>query len=170
MDTCPRCKAPLTARAVGRATMQSCWGCGGVFVAATALAALLFAATPGDSAALGAAFDGPPARPPPVRMAWCPCCAGPMVDRALVEGAPPRVAVCRSHGVWIDGAHVPGAMQVLAMRAVGRAGDLERAAFADDLRRNRWQEILGHARELAARNPPRALVRSPLGLLASLFA
>jgi hypothetical protein len=93
-----------------------------------------------------------------------------MQDRGLVEGAQTRVAVCRSHGVWIDAAHVPGAIRVFAMRAVGRAGDLERTAFADALRREHYSAILGHARELGARSPRNRTLRSPLGLLASLFA
>jgi len=167
---CPRCKAPLSPRAVGRAALDICWGCGGIFVEAAALAALLLGADPADAAALGVAFEGGTPRPAPVRLAWCAICGGPMLDRALIEGAPPRVAVCRAHGVWIDAAHVAGVMRVLSMRAIGRAGDLERVAFADDLRRRRFDSILGHARALAARAPRNALVRSPLGLLASLFA
>jgi hypothetical protein len=167
---CPRCKAPLATRKVGRTALDACWACGGLFIEATALAALLLAGDPRDASAVGAASVGIAARPVTVRMAWCPTCGGPMHDRLLVDGATPRVAVCRLHGIWIDAAHVPGTVRVLAMRAIGRAGDLERVAFADDLRGRRYQAILGHARALAARTPRDRLLRSPLGLLASLFA
>jgi Zn-finger nucleic acid-binding protein len=168
-SSCPRCKAPLSARTVGRALLDTCWACGGLFLEAPTLVTLLLDGSATDAHALTAAFDGVAARPAPIRMAWCPVCNTPMHDRALVDGSVVRANVCRSHGIWIDAAHVPGAIRILAMRAVGRAGDLERRAFADELRRRRYPAILAHARALAARAGKEALQRSPLGLLASLF-
>jgi Zn-finger nucleic acid-binding protein len=164
---CPRCRVPLAQRAASRLDLDVCRVCSGVFVEASVLTELLLDGDLDRAIALQALGEGPPPAAAPPAALTCPCCAEVMLERPLGNHAGARVAVCRLHGVWIDRGRMAAVVQVLTVRALSRAAQLERAAFADHIANRRYQALFAHACELKARGV--ALDRTPMGLLAQIF-
>jgi Zn-finger nucleic acid-binding protein len=110
---CPRCRSPLTARAVGAVGLDECHACGGVFLDAADLSALVFDRP--SAQALAADLRARPAIPTtrPLRGS-CPVCAHALLVRVVPRlGA--RALACRSHGVWLERDQL--------VRAAGLLGD-----------------------------------------------
>lgn len=161
---CPRCRGALAQRIVGALDVDQCGACAGLFLDAVVVAQLLFS---GGADALEALRDfGEPASVRRTPVAWCPVCGDPMGRRPVVAGALARLAVCRSHGLWLDRGDLTAVIGALSTRPIGRVADLERAAFADLATQRRFASILAHARALAARSTART---GSLGVLADLF-
>ncbi len=124
---CPRCRGPLAARAVGAVHLDECHHCGGVFLEAAELSALVFDRP--TAIALAADLDSRPRTPPgqPLRGS-CPVCARALVAR-VVRRLGARAMACRSHGAWFEHAELIRTARALGDRALDISTATEILAF-----------------------------------------
>ncbi len=117
---CPRCRAALRRRTSETGSCIECSGCGGLWLASSALDELCAAAERAGVAAADPA--SPPAVPPEARPAYlsCPGCGELMQRRNFGGSSGVVVDVCRGHGVWLD------ARELELVLGWVRAGGLER--------------------------------------------
>ena len=97
---CPRCRGPLAPRAVGAVDLDECAICGGAFVEAADLSALLYDQP--SALALAADLRGRSVITPrhPLRGS-CPICARGLTAR-VVRKLGARAMACRDHGAWFE--------------------------------------------------------------------
>jgi Zn-finger nucleic acid-binding protein len=127
---CPRCRAPLTRRSAGAASLLACEACGGAWLN-HAVAGVVLAHGAGNvagqlsdelaRAACLTADTGPAGLP-------CPACGAPL-DRHTIQGV--VVDTCVLHGTWFDRDEL--AQTVAAYRTAAALGDPAAAAGAGSL-------------------------------------
>ncbi len=162
---CPRCQAMLVGRMIGGLMLESCVSCDGVWVSALALTQLVVERSAGlaDAVATACGTGAPSLAFAAASFARCPECGQPMQRQRL---AGQTVAVCRRDGAWFDRGTLAITARAIAHGQLESRGELERAAFRDDLRSRRYPTLLAHARAIGGRLPS----RGPLSVLAELFA
>lgn len=104
--SCPSCREPLSARALGKAMLSGCARCGGVWTDPGSFRAICDeretqAAYMGD----GAVLRGPRASDPqlsPVVYRPCPVCAELMNRFNFADCSGVILDACKPHGVWFD--------------------------------------------------------------------
>jgi hypothetical protein len=98
---CPRCRGPLAPRAVGSVDLDACRECGGSFVQAPELSALVHDRP--TALALWLDLGGRKTPPPPSHpfRGSCPVCARALSTRVVGRlGA--RAMTCKAHGAWFE--------------------------------------------------------------------
>jgi Zn-finger nucleic acid-binding protein len=97
---CPRCRGRLEPRAVGSCDLDSCAECGGSFIQAPELSALVHDRPTAQALFVDLATRKASATSKPLRGS-CPVCAAALSARVVGRlGA--RALTCRSHGAWFE--------------------------------------------------------------------
>jgi Zn-finger nucleic acid-binding protein len=104
--TCPSCREPLSARALGGAVLSGCARCGGVWADPTSFRAICDdretqAAYLGDGTALSAPAASDPTSSPIVYRP-CPVCAELMNRFNFADCSGVILDACKPHGIWFD--------------------------------------------------------------------
>jgi Zn-finger nucleic acid-binding protein len=119
---CPRCAGTLSPSALGRATIDRCGDCHGVWFDGDELEHTMDLTTRGvssrEAATLRTALPSGSAEGD-VRYLACVRCSERMARRQVAPRAGIVVDLCRTHGVWFDGGEMEG------FAAFVRAGGLE---------------------------------------------
>lgn len=153
---CPRCREPLTAVAVGSATLDECTRCGGVWADVEAFERILKDGE-AQAAVLGAPADAPPADAPPAGAAGapqsyvpCPLCARLMNRLNFARCSGVLVDVCKNHGTWFDRDELRRIVDFVRAGGLARARAKEKEDLEEQRRRLREQELSTRRAESSA--------------------
>lgn len=167
--SCPSCREPLSARALGRARLSGCGGCEGVW-ADPASFRTICADRESDSAYLGAGAvaAGPSVSDPltsPIVYRPCAVC-GELMNRFNFAGCSGVVLdSCKPHGVWFDPDELRRIVRFIRDGGLDLARDKERRALETERRR---LAQAGADPELGSSGAARSIASSR-GLLRFLF-
>lgn len=145
--SCPACREPLSARALGKAILAACGRCEGIW-AETASFKSICADHESQAAYLGegSLLRGPAAADPlssPIQYRPCPVC-GELMNRFNFAGCSGVILdACKAHGVWLD------ADELRRIVAFIRGGGLDMAREKE----KRGLELERRRIELARRDP-----------------
>lgn len=146
--SCPECKSPLDAVAVGAVTLDECRGCGGVFVEKPAFDRICREREQ-QAVVLQAPLATPRggAKAPRNDRYWpCPDC-GQLMNRqnfARISGV--VLDVCRGHGVWFNHGELTQIVEFIGAGGLGRARERERADLHEERERLRHEQMIGALR------------------------
>ena len=151
---CPRCRADMSAVAIGTTMLRECHECNGLWVETSALEKIC-ADREQQAAVLGTASPAPNHEVHPdtrnkVRYVPCPNCSQLMnrINFARCSGV--VIDVCKGHGTWFDAEELRQIIEFI------RAGGLESARQRDR------QEIEEERRQLRAEQLSAARTSGPL--------
>lgn len=140
---CPRCGAPLSATERGGVAFEECGGCGGAFLAPSAVERVLSEAE--VRASLAAEL---PARPrfveQGVRYLPCPRCARAMNRKVFARVSGVIVDVCKEDGVFFDGGELGAVVGFVDRGGLAKQAALEAREKAERAREVRRSSLPGH--------------------------